>query len=276
MILNPAQSVANLVADFGARAEAASVAPLADAGAREISSITAVADVAGSLNSTFFLFTAGAVNYYCWLNINGAGVDPAVGGKTAVPVAAATGVTAAALGLAIRTAIAAAITVDGAVTGSGAQCIITNTLVGNITNAADGSAATGFTFATTAGVASSLQNKYFLFSSPTVDYYCWLNVNDEGSDPSVALKTGIEVAVAAGASADTIAAAISAAVEAVDGLESEQRGGVLYISNTVQGVATDAAAGNSGFTVSVLKQGLAVRVDASGSPGAISNAPSTF
>ncbi len=276
MILNPNQQVTALNADLDSRSEQSSVVCLADAGAREVSSITAVPDVAGNLNSTYFTLTAQTTNYYVWFNINSAGVDPAVGGKTGIEVAGATGVTAAVLGAAIRVAVAAAISTKGTVTGTGSQCIVTNTLMGNITNVADGAAATGFTFATTAGVASSLQNKYFLLNSPSTAYAVWLNVNGEGVDPAVSLKTMIPVAVAAGASAATIAAAISAAVEAIDGLESEVRDGVLRVGNTVEGTATDIGAGNSGFTVTVLKQGLASLDDASGSPGTISNDPSTL
>lgn len=69
-------------------------------------SVTTVADVAGSLNSTYFLLNSVTTYYYIWFNVNGAGVDPALAGKTGVPVALATGATANA----VATAIAAQLT----------------------------------------------------------------------------------------------------------------------------------------------------------------------
>jgi hypothetical protein len=277
MILHPAQKVTALQADFSGRAEQCKITPIADAGVKEVSSITAVADVAGSLNSKYFTFTAGAINYYAWLNVNSAGVDPAVPAKTAVPVAVATGASAAVVGAALRAAIASAIGADGVVTGSAELCVITNALMGNITNVADGAAATGFAFATTAGVASSLQNKYVVLSSVAgALFHAWLNVNGEGSDPAPSLSTAIEVAVDAGASAASIASAMAAAIEAAAGFEAEARDGVVYVNPATIGAATDATAGNSGFTVAVTDQGLTKRDDSSASPSSISNNPSTF
>lgn len=129
----------------------------------EVQTITAIADVAGSLNSTYWtFFTAGNNNgYYVWYNINSAGVDPAVAGKTGIAVAGATGATASTLGGATRTAIAAAVSSSlVAVTGATTATILTNTQYGNCTAAADGAAPTGFTFAVgttgTYGYASGL------------------------------------------------------------------------------------------------------------------------
>lgn len=116
--------------------------------AAELQTITTVADVAGSLNSTFWTFhDSGNLNgYYVWYNINSAGVDPAPAGLTGIQVAGATGASANTLAAATRTAIAAAVpTVT--VSGSTNHVVLLNNAIGSCTAAADGTAATSFTFA---------------------------------------------------------------------------------------------------------------------------------
>lgn len=120
----------------------------------EISDVTLVADVAGSLNSTYWTFSSAGdlAPYYVWYNINGAGVDPAVSGKTGIMVAGATGATAATLATATRAAITASsasayVTVSGATT----HVILTNKQVGNSTDAANGTASPGFSYSITQG-----------------------------------------------------------------------------------------------------------------------------
>lgn len=132
----------------------------------DVENIATVADVAGSLNSTFWKFwLAGNLPFlvsgtwyqffYVWNNINGAGVDPAPAGGFGIAVAGATGVTANTLAAAARTAIAAAMPATGTsviVSGATNHIILTQNQPGALTAAVDGSAPTGFTFSqTTAG-----------------------------------------------------------------------------------------------------------------------------
>lgn len=142
-------------------------AALANPTSMEIQTVTTTADVAGSLNSTFWTFhTAGnTTGYYVWYNINSAGVDPAPAGLTGIAVAGATGVTANNLATATRTAINA-VTGTGAggagtLTATGATNVVqlNATQVGTSTAAADGTAATSFAFAVTAaGSYGTLQS----------------------------------------------------------------------------------------------------------------------
>jgi len=114
-------------------------------------------------------------------------------------------------------------------------------------------------------VAGSLNDKYFdLNSTDTsfdeVKHYLWLNVNSAGVDPAIAGQTGIEVAVATGATAIVIAAAIKVAVDllttkfkitAVDGA------GLVTIENLNIGpVSTEADSGTTGFTLTELTEGI--------------------
>jgi hypothetical protein len=109
-----------------------------------VQTVTAVADVAGSLNSKYFLLNSSTTGYYVWLNINSAGVDPAVAGRTGIEVTAATGATAAQIATAMETAIDA---VAGVFTSTpvGAVLTITNSVAGGAALASDVN--TGFTFA---------------------------------------------------------------------------------------------------------------------------------
>lgn len=117
-----------------------------------IQDITAVADSAGSLNSTYWIFySAGNLyGYYVWYNINSAGVDPAPAGLIGIQVAGATSVTANNLAAATRTAIAAAVP-SVTVTGATSHIILNSNNPGTTTAAANSAGATpGFSYSVTA------------------------------------------------------------------------------------------------------------------------------
>ncbi len=102
-----------------------------------VTTIVASPDVAGSLNNTYFLFSSSTTAYYVWFNVNSAGTNPSLAGRTGIEIDIATGATAATIGGLLRTAMA----VTGVViTGSSATVIATGA------NASDGAAPTGFNF----------------------------------------------------------------------------------------------------------------------------------
>lgn len=121
----------------------------------EITDVTLVADSSGSLNSTYWTFNSAGdlYGFYVWYNINSAGVDPAVAGRTGIQVAGATNANATTLGGATRTAIAASAAAIPYVTVSGAttHTILTNIQVGASTDAANGTATPGFSYSITQG-----------------------------------------------------------------------------------------------------------------------------
>lgn len=135
----------------------ASINPTIAGNVDQVQTITAVADVSGSLNSKYFLIYSidpiGSVKtFYVWFNINSVGVNPNIVNATGVEISAATNASASTLGGDIRTALGA-LTNDFTITGSGSGVIATNVNPGLAPAAADGTAATGFTFAnTTPGV----------------------------------------------------------------------------------------------------------------------------
>lgn len=110
---------------------------------------------------------------------------------------------------------------------------------------------------TIVGAAASLNNKYFIFSSSGVNYYCWYNYNSTGVDPAVASKTAVPVAVAVAATSAQIATSTASAIDALALITSAADGTTVNIKADANGAITDAGAGTSGFTVAVVNQGKA-------------------
>jgi len=105
--------------------------------------------------------------------------------------------------------------------------------------------------------AGSLNETYFLISAGDLgeDYYVWFNVDSGGSDPAVANKVGLEVAISANDSAATVAAAVQAIVHAETDFNASVVSNTVTITNAVGGATTDGSAGTSGFTVTVTTKG---------------------
>jgi hypothetical protein len=129
-------------------------------GTAEVNSVTCVADVSGSLNNKYFnLYSAyDRQAYYVWYDVNSAGVDPALSGKTGVKVSVATNDTATA----VATATAAAITAlaDFNASSSAAIVTVTNATGGPATDLTDGAAPSGFTLSVTTQGARPSANDY--------------------------------------------------------------------------------------------------------------------
>ena len=112
-----------------------------------------------------------------------------------------------------------------------------------------------------ADVSDSLDGKYFTFSSPSADFYCWIKT-DAATDPVLAGKTAIPVTADTGNSAATIAGLIKTAIDAnanfhaaIDPCDSTS----VIVMAKDSGDATDAADGlltaATGFTITTLRQG---------------------
>lgn len=107
----------------------------------EVTTFTALADVASSLNNKYLTFSKTTGAFYVWFNVGGAGVDPAPGG-TGIMVAFAANSTAQQVASAIITAMAAH--GGNAVAGDVTKFRIINTVGGNVTDATAGTS--GFSF----------------------------------------------------------------------------------------------------------------------------------
>ena len=100
-----------------------------------------------------------------------------------------------------------------------------------------------------ADVAGSLNSKYWLCSSINTDYYVWYDINGAGVDPAIAGRTGIQVSAATSAAAAIIAAATAAAITAVDDFGAVVASAVVTVTNTNNGIVTDATDGDTGWSV---------------------------
>lgn len=98
--------------------------------------ITAVADVASSLNNKYFKIRSGAdAKFHVWFNVASGGTDPAPSGSTAIVVAISANATAAT----VATAVAAAVDANAAflATSDGAVITITAAVAGQSTDWSD-------------------------------------------------------------------------------------------------------------------------------------------
>lgn len=131
--------------------------------------------------------------------------------------------------------------------GSPAQSIVVANEVQNITSVAD--------------TSGSLNSTYWTFynAGNANGYYVWYNINSAGVDPAVAGLTGIQVAAATGANANTIASDTRTAIAAVSGITVTVTGATNHIilSNNFAGSNTAAADGTAttGFGFSVTTAG---------------------
>lgn len=106
------------------------------------------------------------------------------------------------------------------------------------------------TITTRADVAGNLNNKYFYISTTTVDYYVWMNVNSAGTDPLVPGKTGVQVNLATGATANDVGDAVAAALDALAFTAPNPAANIITCTNDVAGyaaVAVDSSVA-TGFT----------------------------
>lgn len=238
------------------------VIAIADTGRKQVQTVTAVADIAGSLNNKYYLTSSvntvskAQKNFYVWFNVSAGGTDPALPGKTGVEVDISTGDSANTVATAIRGALNA-LTNDFVATGAGAAVIETNVACGLVTAAADGAAPTGFAFANTmAGVASNLNNKYFLLNSAAdaTHYYVWFNVDTIGTDPAPSGLTACPVAITSGSTASTIGGLMATAIAALNSTNdftAVNTTGNVLVTNKVAGPFTPASDFNTGFAFSV-------------------------
>lgn len=115
------------------------------------------------------------------------------------------------------------------------------------------------TITTVADVASSLQSTYFFLNAAVADggtaYYVWINVDSGGIDPMIPSKTGVEVDITAGASADDVATAVAAAIDALAGFASTATGHVATVTNTGAGPFTPAIDFDTTFAFAITSGG---------------------
>jgi len=126
-----------------------------------------------------------------------------------------------------------------------------------------GNVAEVFTCLCVADVSGSLNNKYFEFDGidadgdkPIVKYYVWFNVNAAGVDPSITGRTAVPVALATNASAGTAAAAVQAAIDALDDFVATVLSSTVTVTCGTTGAVDNAHDVNAGVTITVTVDGV--------------------
>jgi hypothetical protein len=203
--------------------------------ANQVVEILCVADVAGSLNSKYFTIDTTTTSYYVWFDVNGNGVDPTVAGKTGIEINLATGATNAQVATAVKNALDALDYFSATI--NTATVTVTNAVMGYVTNAA-GAGNSGFTVTTTT------------------------TGNLASTDPAVAGKTGIKVDIIPGETNVNVALKTQLILDAMTTIfDVTVLNEVFTITNHVVGTATNATAGDSGFSINITTQGANVGVD---------------
>ena len=122
----------------------------------------------------------------------------------------------------------------------------------NFTDAFTGAARNVDTVVAVDDVSRSLQSTYFWFYVSTTQHYIWIDVDNLGSDPSVA-GTAHEVDIAQNDNAATVGAAIVAVIDAIANI-SASGAATMIIENDNVGVVTaaavDGASTSTGFAFS--------------------------
>jgi hypothetical protein len=110
--------------------------------------VQVVADVNSSLNDTYFLLNSAknVTQFYVWFNVDGAGTDPAIAGKTGIEVEILENATALQVAQALQVAINANANFESKVVVGEPVVYITNILVGETMLVQDGAVETGFIF----------------------------------------------------------------------------------------------------------------------------------
>lgn len=180
---------------------------------REKFTVLCVADNAGSLNNTYFTFSKSGTNYYVWYNVNSAGVDPALAGKTAVPVAVATNAANTVVASATNTAIDALAGVSSTVSSATVTVVID--AIGAVTDAAQGAVTTGFTITVTRQGADT----------PGTDKFA-MNTSDTATGASLV------AAVAASAQAGNLVGVNASGVVTFTAVEDGTAGNALTLASS--------------------------------------------
>ncbi len=215
--------------------------------ARNVDTVTAVADVGGSLNSTYFWFYVATTQHYVWLDVDNGGGDPSVAG-TAHEVDISANDNAATVGAAIVAVIDAIANISAS---GAATMIIENDNVGVVTAAAfDGaSTSTGFTFSNTiAGAAAYTASYFYAVSSDAKDTAAGVGTQairvfiiDENGNPSY---TDIEMGGATPVRSSVKGTEIYGAIGIRAGSEADTAGTLTIVDNGENDVyCTIAAAG---------------------------------
>lgn len=260
------QAVEHIRVNQAAVGEQSQITCVADAGRFEDQTLTFPATAGATQGDFVVVENAAGDSFAIWLDIDADGTAPAGSIYTAtdnqLEVDIATGDTAAQVATKVFAVIDGNIT-DVTVTDNLDGTLgLTQDKLGNTvapvpkdTTEAGAGSITATT--DTGGVASNYQSKYFTFKNGAgAAFYAWFNVNSEGSDPAPG-GTGIAVALSGEETADAVATALAAAIDANANFDAYSDSAVVTMHNAASGDVVDIADGDASLTYAVTQEGLA-------------------
>jgi predicted RNA-binding protein with TRAM domain len=243
-------------------------------GQQEITEIETVADVAGSLNSTFFYIDSVDNKYYVWINVNNAGVDPAIPGRIGIEVKVATNATADQVASAVNNQLA--VLLDQFISEvTGDTVTVTCYEVGETEDAID--ITTGFTITNTQqGVGERVQPEIteiqaiagsLFVNTGTSDYFTLNEPFDQrryyfffkrgtSTDPALSGRIGIPINISGTETVSQVGDLIVAAIPS-SRFTASNNAGVVTVTTIQYGETTDPTevVSDAGFTISVTQDG---------------------
>lgn len=97
---------------------------------------------------------------------------------------------------------------------------------------------------------------YFLINAGNNDgYYVWYDKDAGGGDPGISGRVGIEVDIVTGDTANQVASATQAAIDATSAFSASVNTATVTVTNASSGIASAAVDVNTGFTISTTTWG---------------------
>ena len=248
------QSTSVVTIADGSVKEISDIACIAEGSVKEITDIETVADVADSLDGTYFILYDDAGSVAFWIDVDDSGTaEPAHGADRSVEIT--TIVTDDSKGT-VGDKVYAAVTGDADFEAG------SNDNNGNLTIQcatygvrSDGTAGTsGFTVGeNTPGVDSVLDGKYFIIHDDAGSVAVWIDVDDSGTaEPAHGADRSLEVtAINSGDAVGAVGTAVYNVLVGDADFEagSDDLSGNLTVQCATYGARTNAADGDTGFTI---------------------------
>lgn len=245
-------------------------------GIREVTTITTVADVANSLNGTYFdIYSSNDETKYRFYFKTSGGVDtpPPITIETLVRIDIITNATAGDVASAVKDSINL-FGSDFLAEGTGPSTVtITNVNFGVTTDASAGT--TGFTVATptqgtgpqeitdittVADIADSLNGTYFdIYSANDASHYKFYYRTSGGADlpPAITTEKLVKIDIGTGYTANQVAGKTRDIfnIYGLDFLSEDRVLPTIRIKNVASGATTNATPGTTGFTFNIFQEG---------------------
>lgn len=220
----------------------------------QIETFTTVADVADSLDGTFFQLSDEDGTVGIWIDTDDSGTTIPAGASALDRALEVTTIATNDTAEDVATKVAAVINADSKFSASavGAVVTVTHATAGAVGDGVDGD--TGFTAftVTTNGTTHTLDGKYFILQDTDGTVAFWIDTDNSGTTipaGASAADRAVEITtVTSVMTTNTLATTIAAAINADSKFSASAVGAVMTVTNAEVGQFGSAADGDTGFT----------------------------